>query len=194
MSDSDSENGSDVDEEEKNNMGTNVGTMLYKGDQRKGRLPPREGNLEKIPADIPEDWHGKILLHRGHLYATLDFEPHDSSARGPSDPCKPVQLPDNWELAPEMPTQELATLYPWGTVLLVSREGIGFTTTQWSGSSGAKISNYELWRDVDNGVELFKPRRCLPSRPSRVLIRYPAGLDDDMASVVARGDTWGEAY
>jgi len=135
-------------------------------------------------SEIPEDRRSRVVQFNSHLYATLDWEPPDSTRNGPAELPECVPLPEGWELSSDTPeiAESVAGLHPWGTSLLVTRTGAGFSTTNWPGQAGSKISNYEL---VCVSGSLYGPRRALPSRPSRVLMRYPAGIDPDLPAILA---------
>jgi len=92
---------------------------------------------------------------------------------GPAALPEPAPLPEGWEVAPSKPEIAFNVIggHNWGTSMLVARDGAGYTTALWDGSGGSKISNFEL---KVHGGDLYAPRRNLKSRPSRVLIRYPA--------------------
>mmetsp|Transcript_5615 Transcript_5615/g.14963 ORF Transcript_5615/g.14963 Transcript_5615/m.14963 type:complete len:496 (-) Transcript_5615:199-1686(-) len=135
-------------------------------------------------SEIAQDLRSKVVQFDKHLYATLDWEPPESTRNGPAELPECAPVPDGWELSSDTAevAESVAALHPWGTSLLVTRTGAGFTTSGWIGQAGSKISNYEL---VCVGGNTYAPRRALPSRPSRVLIRYPAGIDPDMPPIVA---------
>ena len=73
----------------------------------------------------------------------------------------------------------------FGVIGIVATRTAQTYTTQllWKGWHGSKIGNFELACD---GGDQYRPTRRLPSRPSRILIRCPAGKEV-LGPIVAKG-------
>jgi len=133
---------------------------------------------------LPPEQRARTVEFEGHVYATLDFAEPDGEVPGPTALPECVAVPEGWEISTDAAAvvEQVIAKHPWGTHLLTTRSGAGFTTKLYLGQPGSKISNYEL---MSTGDGRYGPRRCLPSRPSRVLIRYPAGIDPSLPKLVA---------
>mmetsp|Transcript_20096 Transcript_20096/g.45661 ORF Transcript_20096/g.45661 Transcript_20096/m.45661 type:complete len:128 (-) Transcript_20096:10-393(-) len=113
------------------------------------------------------------IEHDGYWYATLDFAPPDLEEWTEVD-REFRELPKGWELAPDVPIihREVIGALAWGTACLVVDSGEAYSTRLWV-NGGSKVSNFELESEGQEGSLRYRPRRCLKSRPSRVLIRTP---------------------
>eukprot|EP00416_Gambierdiscus_australes_P036410 CAMPEP_0171098400 /NCGR_PEP_ID=MMETSP0766_2-20121228/48156_1 /TAXON_ID=439317 /ORGANISM="Gambierdiscus australes, Strain CAWD 149" /LENGTH=128 /DNA_ID=CAMNT_0011557733 /DNA_START=61 /DNA_END=447 /DNA_ORIENTATION=+ len=120
---------------------------------------------------LTPEQHQNVVEHEGYLYATLDFADPELWEWQPADRDF-RRLPEGWELAPDDPVihREVIGAHPWGTACCVVDSGEAYSTKLWM-NGGSKVSNFELEAaDVDGAAE-YRPRRCLKSRPSRVMIR-----------------------
>mmetsp|Transcript_142969 Transcript_142969/g.444569 ORF Transcript_142969/g.444569 Transcript_142969/m.444569 type:complete len:130 (-) Transcript_142969:22-411(-) len=122
---------------------------------------------------ISEEQQKHAIEYDGHWYATLDFAPPSLEEWTAADrDFRP--LPEGWEVAPDemLVQREVVGALPWGSACLVVSSGEAYSTRLWM-NGGSKVSNFELESKGEEGQLEYRPRRCLASRPSRVLIRTP---------------------
>uniref|UniRef100_A0A7S1SBA1 Uncharacterized protein n=1 Tax=Alexandrium catenella TaxID=2925 RepID=A0A7S1SBA1_ALECA len=123
---------------------------------------------------VSEEQRQRTVEHDGYWYATLDFAAPDCEEWTEADhDFRP--LPDGWELAPDnfVIHREVIGALAWGAACLVVASGEAYSTRLWV-NGGSKVSNFELESEGEEGsLKKYRPRRCLKTRPSRVLIRAP---------------------